>query len=454
MNLLKWKGLDEDPRKITESVIVKPNIRPESKLALSESESDQGIQYLMPRIEAIHAGTTRNYTRYLADKLKGSNELKSGVYSWIHPYAKPVIYNHDVSTRATGRIHNAYYSEITTAGRPGIIVVPKITDKQAIEDILGGNLLTVSIGATTDAAVCSVCGTDILEEGFCGHYKGEVYDGITTEWIAGNLWFDELSWVNVPADQDAKIIDPGQVAIAEMFAIHDAKILDLGKESSKWVVSQQVALAEGLVISKHEKGESALTIEELQAKVTELEESIASLTADLDEAKSQLEAKEAEVAEKAAALEEKEKEVEELTAAKEALEAAKAQLEEELEVIKAEKESLVEKNAELVASAHQALVERVVDLRISLGKESSREEAIERFVKRSTESLNDTLEDLLKEFTSNPFERKTQVVDNPASNSLKGKLEPKSVIEGKEDKQLTTEDALKALFSGPAFNRK
>lgn len=471
MSRLKWQHLDIDPRKIEESVTVKPNIRPESKLTLEESSG--GLRYLMPRIEAIHAGRTRNFVRYQSEKLKGSAELKSGVYSWIHPFAKPVIYNHDVNTRATGRIHNAYFSEMTAAGRPGITVVPKITDKQAVDDIMAGLLMTVSIGATTDSAVCNICGTDVIEEGFCGHYKGEVYDGVEAEWIAGNIWFDELSWVNVPADQDAMITDIGQIAMAESFGGFGKDIIDLGKKSTEWTLSQTSALAEGLTILKTKEGESALTIEELQAQVTELQEKNNELTTQVEEASQMIQAKEAELLEKATQLDEKtaelaektteleaktteltEKttELEALKTTKEEVEAQKTDLAEELEAVKADKESLVEKNTELVAKAHQSLVERVVDLRISLGKETNRQEVSESYSKRTTESLSDSLEDLLKEFSNKPVERTLQSVDNPTVNSLKDNVEP-NLLEGKKAEQLTAEDALKGLFSGPAFKK-
>ena len=204
MNLLKYGKLQVDPAKLNETVNVRMQ---QGQRATILSESSETHEFLMPRIEAIHAGRTRNYNHYPADKLRGDASIQSGVYSWLQPYAKPVIYNHDTNTEATGRIYSAAYAEYTQAGRPGIIVVPKITENNAMKALKDGRLLTVSIGATSDAAICSICGTDIINEGYCGHMKGEIYDGRTAEWITGNLWFDELSWVNVPADKDAMVVD-------------------------------------------------------------------------------------------------------------------------------------------------------------------------------------------------------------------------------------------------------
>lgn len=201
--LLKWNGLEINPSKLNESTTIKLP----AKKTIELSESAEQPSFVLPKIEAIHVGRTKNYVHYTADKLRGDASLKSGVYSWVDPYAKPVIYNHDLYTEATGRVLRAAYADYTQAGRPGIIVVPKITDAKAIKAIQDGRLLTVSVGAHTDAAICSICGTDIANEGFCGHMKGEEYDGQVAEWIAGNIWFDELSWVNLPADQDAMVVE-------------------------------------------------------------------------------------------------------------------------------------------------------------------------------------------------------------------------------------------------------
>lgn len=205
MELLKYGKLEENPAKLIETVTVKVAGKKKSSTLLTEGLEPS--EYLMPRIEAIHAGRTRNYNHYLADKLKGDASIGSGVYSWLAPYPKPVIYNHDTDTDATGRIMSAAFADYTQAGRPGIIVIPKITEPKAVQALKDGRLMTVSIGATSDAAICSICGTDIVNEGYCGHMKGEEYNGQVAEWIAGNIWFDELSWVNVPADSDAMVID-------------------------------------------------------------------------------------------------------------------------------------------------------------------------------------------------------------------------------------------------------
>lgn len=462
-HLLKWNGLEVDPSKIKESTIVRPNILPESKALFQESKKEgDKPKILMPRIEAIHAGKTRNNTKYLADKLKGDPLLKSGIYSWTQPYPKPVIFNHDTDTEAVGRVVSASYSKETKAGREGIIVIPAITDSAAIEKILDGRLLTVSIGATTDSVVCNICGTDIIEEGFCGHWKGEQYDGETAEWIIGNVWFDELSWVNVPADQDAMVVDPGAVSVAEAYAHNGRELIDLGKQSTEWLVSQSKALSEGLV--QKEKGDVSTlpNVEELQAQVTDLQ-------AKLDEANSAKETAEAAVEAANQTIATKEAEVEalntqvaekqaELDAKTAESEAAKTSAEEEVAGLKtqvqeltSERDSLLSKNTELAAQIHKSTAERVVDLRVSLGKESDREAALAKFVERSTESLEDTLADLLIEASTATPQRVPGKVENPGSDNVPGPGQKEA--DGK-DKKPSAEDALKSLFGGPAFQKR
>lgn len=472
---VKYRGLDIDPRKLDESVTVQPKIVKESATAFKEATTENGTRYLLPRIEAIHAGSTRNNTHYPADKLRGHEELKSGVYSWLHPYAKPVIFNHDVETEATGRIQAAAFAEYTAAGRPGIIVVPKITQEKAIDDILGGRLLTVSIGATTDAAICSHCHTDIINEGFCGHMKGEVVDGKKVEWIVGNVWFDELSWVNVPADRDAMIINAGgtMIAHAESFAYNGREIINLGRKTTEWLVDSQTVLAEGLQ-PEEKKGDNTLFTEEqfkaLQTELAEQKEANATLVSEKEEltvenqqlktdleettaaketAEKALSEKETELTTAQESLTTKETEVAELAATKETLEAEKAVLETSLSEEKEARTQAVEENANLSTEMHKMVAERVVDIRVSLGKESNRDEAVQAFLTRSTESLNDSLADLLKEaatVSTKPATRQVQQVENPASST-----DGTEVTESKSAP--TVEEVLANLFRGPGAKK-
>lgn len=203
----------------TENVNIKPVICENDRLkdikaSLSEATSRKKL-ILKPKIAAIHAGRTRNNTIYQEHNLRGNMSHPSGpsgMYSFLYPYNKPMLKNHDTFSEPTGRVMNAQY--VATAGGGGFIqIIPHVTDQDAIEKILDGRYLTVSIGATTESAICNICGKDIIKEGWCEHERGETYNGIVCGWNIGELWFDECSWVNIPSDSTAKILDTSEAEI-------------------------------------------------------------------------------------------------------------------------------------------------------------------------------------------------------------------------------------------------
>jgi len=193
-----------------------------AKLPLAGSYTGDSIK---PRIRAISAGATRNNNVYLRDKLQGGEPdprgNPSGVESWYTPYAKPILINHDTYTDPLGRVLGKDDVEFVDGGRKntGVDIMPVITDPQAIEKIKSGRYLTGSIGVESDSAVCTICGMDMVREGnFCDHIKGKRYnkktkeldpEGTLCQWILGNVWFSEYSFVNRPADQTSgvRIVD-------------------------------------------------------------------------------------------------------------------------------------------------------------------------------------------------------------------------------------------------------
>lgn len=180
-----------------------------------ESTGGKGLEKVKAlhiKIEAIHAGKTKNNTFYPSDKLKGDPLLSSGVHSWVYPYNKPMLTHHNQHDgEPIGRVIEAQYDGYSKSGREGILVTAEIVDKEAMEKVLDGRYHTVSIGAETDGALCSICGKDIIKDGFCGHWPGETYDGEKAFMLVGNVWFQELSFVNVPADQDAMVVSINKI---------------------------------------------------------------------------------------------------------------------------------------------------------------------------------------------------------------------------------------------------
>lgn len=407
-------------------------------------ESSSGEEYIMPRIEAIHAGTTKNFNHYLADKLKGDFEKKSGVYSWTHPYNKPVIYNHDTSTDATGRVERAAYTDYTSTGKPGIVIIPKITDSEAVKAIKDGRLLTVSIGATTDSITCSISGKNILKDGFSGYQKGEYYDGVLCEWIIGDLWFDEVSWVNVPADENAQIIDiqTGLLAnnseesmdksatrsLQEEFGLPKGSpifVPELHEETdikNKTAENVEQEEAVGMDLAEKEKEDLVLDEEEIEVSETEVEEN------PKDEATEEETKTEDEAQEEPSVEDETESDEENPD---EETEEAVAETNDSIVV-----QGLKAQIKALTKELKENYIQNIVQLKNV--SESNKESFVTRLEKRSLESLRDTLEDVREELGSleeNLPETKTQ---RPVPQKI---YSPMATKENKEiEKKTLTED--------------
>jgi len=253
-------------------------------------------QGLHVEIVATHAGRlTRNHGFYLPQK------MADGVASLMENFGKPMLVHHNTHEDPVGRVVDAAY--IDTSGSfsgthrqdslikdmvssnvpfwrsldlidalvdsdliqdptyPGlghIRATVLITDQSAIRKVADRRLMTVSIGASTDKAVCSICKTDWVEEGMCEHRPGQMYDEKLCFIIAGKLLYDEISFVNVPADPMAMVIsiqngldvqDSIQVDLADEvgespnFFFSDAAVggVDMDKIKKAWdVVSELV----------------------------------------------------------------------------------------------------------------------------------------------------------------------------------------------------------------------
>jgi hypothetical protein len=196
-------------------------------------------------IEAIHAIQTRNFTFYREQALRGA------VHTWVKPYNKPLIRNHDTDTEALGRITGAVVTQsVQNPEYTTTRTYVEILDKEAEAKFEDGRYKTVSIGSAVDSARCSICDKDILKEDFCGHWRGRKYDGKTCTWsIESIMSHDELSVVNVPSDQLAAdvtdLVLKGEVkesvnkhemteaeTLAALSAIEEALVVSIVDEST------------------------------------------------------------------------------------------------------------------------------------------------------------------------------------------------------------------------------
>lgn len=236
------------------------------------------VRAVYPMIRAINSNKlTRNKTFYPAESLIGRKKPTdpTGYCSFVMPDAKPVIREHRLQggmfsepDTPMGRMVYAAFKRKTDGlvpaenGLPGyhegdghLRLVPAVTDPEAVTRVLGGAYYTVSIGSRVEKIIESISGLDIATLRRQGKElppfeRGEWYeiDGkrMLSYWRMGEIRAQELSFVNVPSDNHAHVVDPdiGEDGIrlllgekkpgAKEFAFFDAvtleKVMELSEE--------------------------------------------------------------------------------------------------------------------------------------------------------------------------------------------------------------------------------
>lgn len=399
---------------LLESVGIVGKIKAETVQKLTESAKGKAKRKLIVQMEAIHVGRTANYTFYTEEG------LKNGLESWTHPYNKPVLTHHDSHRgEPIGRILRAEYTESTISGRKGLIFTCEITDPVAIEKVLDGRYSTVSIGATTDKVTCNICGTDRTQE-WCEHWKGDEYDGQTCHFIVGTTMGREVSYVNVPADENAgnfsvSIEDTEEGESAEsalqIFQIAeglmqntrlpDVNLYESVDEEVKTLVDGLLKISEGSAPKvKFKLNESGQVVNESGEVVAE---SLEKLHTSLTEATTELKTTK--------------KSLQEAQATLSTTVIEKTKVESQLTESQNEVNRLTTENADLVAKAHKALAEKVVEMKLALRKSDvvgvTQEEAVAEHIKRTEESLSDAVKDLQVEMKNTNGQR--GIVPNPGA---------------------------------------
>ncbi len=236
---------------------------------LMGAAKDGDIKSIKVKIEASHSGIVNANSFFYTPA-----GMKAGVKSFVEPYNKPVMVAHDRDADAVGRVLKAKYvdypevvsdvkdikdpvdgvdtivtftkknKDFKKKGYKGlghVELVAEITDSEAIEKVMDKRYLTVSIGGGVDKAVCSICGTDKMaqddadHEDRCNHWRGETYDGEKAFLIGGKMEFDEVSYVNTPADKNAVSEVINDEASQEIFSNGKFEILDFEVEEKTGV---------------------------------------------------------------------------------------------------------------------------------------------------------------------------------------------------------------------------
>ena len=152
-------------------------------------------------------GLTANYNNYSAA------ELEKALQSWVEPYPKPIILNHDLNSEPLGRIIAARM-DTEEDGSPYVRLQLAITDPVAAQKIADKRYLTGSVGGRAGKAVCSITGEDLASEDASGrprtakYKRGQVYKGKLSYIDMQEISFKEYSFVNQPADQRSGVRNP------------------------------------------------------------------------------------------------------------------------------------------------------------------------------------------------------------------------------------------------------
>jgi len=150
------------------------------------------------------SGLTANYNNYSAI------ELEKALQSWVEPYPKPIILNHDLNSEPIGRVIAAKMDK-EVDGAPYVRLQVAITDPLAAQKISDKRYLTGSVGGRAGKAVCSISGEDLAAESADGRPKtakykrGQVYKGKLAFVDMQDISFKEYSFVNQPADQRSSV---------------------------------------------------------------------------------------------------------------------------------------------------------------------------------------------------------------------------------------------------------
>lgn len=391
-------------------------------LMIKESDISPSVDTIQPgslmvEIEGIHAApfATRNYTRYMPQCLEKSVPL------WIEPYRRPMIKHHNEENgEPIGRIIKAEYVQTDTrSGTPALKFTVNVPDKDAIENIKNGLLLTTSIGCTAHDVRCSVCGEHIVdaEEGCpSGHQRGASYntdDGmLTCYWDIYEIEPKEISYVDVPSDMYAKNIN--------MYSATNTIPTQL-KESEDNLIAKGV-----------HRMDDKEKIKELEAKIKTFEAKEAELTASIKKSELQV----SEMTQKN----------EELTKKVSDLEEANKKFEETIKESEQLKDSMEKEIADTKTEMKENLSATFVMMREALGKTVDAE-----VVKnRSVDSLKDSILDMKESFL-NIGKKENKTSGNENVKDKVGSVKDPTIIDtkeskGKDEEEIDLKAGLKNIF--------
>lgn len=219
----------------------------------TKQKDSEGGKSLLVKVAATHAGIINGNMRFYRP-----DRMQDGTSTWTPPqgqFARPILIGHDEHGAVVGRVMGAKYHDLSFKYKPtfsqlrdsvfygadsakkktdlfktidwivenlmvledyqglGYIELSlKVSNPDAVQKILREEFLTVSVGFKTDSAICSICHQDWAVDDRCDHRLGEVVDGKQMFLISGAMDFEEVSFVNFPADPFAGVVSKEKLA--------------------------------------------------------------------------------------------------------------------------------------------------------------------------------------------------------------------------------------------------
>lgn len=275
-----------------------------------------GTSGVIAEIEAVHNVLTGNNTFYT------EKALRESIPTWTYPYEKAVLLHHDEEGgEVVGRVLSASVEDSQVLkGAKTLKLEAAILEEKNKAATLDGRNKTVSIGVLAYDVTCSICGEQLADGNFCEHIRGQVYDDELCYWIIHSMRAKEVSFVNVPSDHYAQVVNvinkdktieaksleerigdnmslkENLVDTKESTQLDNQGLEDTGKDKPEENEDVLAEAEEELIKTlTKEKKELKDKVEELTKVINEYEEKIESITQSADELKDLILDKEEEV---------------------------------------------------------------------------------------------------------------------------------------------------------------
>lgn len=483
--------------------ISQPSIKTIKDTAFKMLDNDRQPQ-LRVQIDATHSGILTNLRVYPGKKvMDGHKSYTSRDHGGTAEYDKPVLKHHNQYDDPVGRIVGAKYTQLKNGqdfdldflspddsgkGSGFVTVDALINDPDTIKKILDGRFISVSAGHHTDMVICSVCGESIMA---CNHMPGRRYneegektdkeEGQLCYVITNKMTYDELSFVNVPAQPSAKLInfnwsdckdlrDKENILITSMLASNKETVRTLvltdsddevnlltglkKSDTKKTTIAVKPAVADklkaALSLPDTDDDDSNVRPEGNEGKVEQPEQNLKANTQKINE-------------DKTMDLNELQKKIEGLETKLKDAETTVKTSEEKVKAQEAQIQKLTEESKSLDTKMRKSLATTLASLKVRLKKPDAQNldsqeklgQYIDKLASRNLSSLEDAVSDLLIELEHSK-EETTKTKSNTADLLAKDKVTSETIVKGdkpnqskdksKDKSDSTTVDQLDRVF--------